>query len=269
MKKALVTILAVLVVSGLASAATRTATFDGGSSDGWSIIGEWGNGVWGTPEAGNVDADQNIKTAEFKADGSGAFLEFASQPLESNMSPEAMMADLNVNLAPTTALAASGRVTQGGQSPSNCTLSAGWFNETGALGLWQWSYAGYSQWSVGYGNRNGGGYGDLATFVNVGGANLTVDFDLSYDPTTNTISVVLTDVNGNVLTTISDNGGLVQTSGNLTGFGFGDAYINSANSMYDTISTQLDDVTYTVPEPATMTLLGLGGLGVLARRRRA
>lgn len=60
---------------------------------------------------------------------------------------------------------------------------------------------------------------------------------------------------------IGTDGNLVDLY-NLSGYGFDGQYIDNT-AVFDVMNTS------TIPEPATMVMLTLGGLGILARRRRA
>jgi len=119
--------------------------------------------------------------------------------------------------------------------------------------------------------------GQLLVNINNGGWVLVPETDMIGDPYNSTISANFSSSIGGQRAWSGNSGGWVSVTANLTGIMAGDSFqvqfLAASDSSVNTTANDwnIDDVLVSatpVPEPATMTILGLGALAAAARRRR-
>lgn len=258
MKKVLA-VLTVLALSTMAFALpTKTVTFDGGADEGWALGG--GPTVTGGTSNGYAEMAHPINF-----DGYTGYIADGGIAVNPSVDDLYFEADVTLN-------------TDGGSY-----VGVGWLhddidnNKNGVFGVTSWPNANwqgtaYDQWGVDFlsdNDVNGDTIGDGNAWPNfikssVGGPVGTVfpvshHIEFSWDATTKIATLIL---DGTPYT--QDLSGLNNLDVTLTQFGIG--YIKPNGSPANVAMT-IDNATYSVPEPATMSVLGLGALVALRRRR--
>jgi hypothetical protein len=160
---------------------------------------------------------------------------------------------------------------QTGDFHADGTATVGWQHETffevaafsnadnsKSFGLYTWPWQGQNQVILGY--NPDGSFSNYGTYTGVWPHPSTFNFSFDLDVST---MMLTADIDGNPLSVDLSGTGIDLSE--YTYFGAGDTRGNVGSDTLD-LSVELDNVTYT-PEPATMSLLALGGLAMLRRRK--
>ena len=275
MCKKLLTVLLVLVLSSMASAGSYYFMgTDLSNPTAWEVSGNWSLGAWdGTGPAGLPTAtdfariSNNLGGATITVTGTGQGVKIQTRnaastltvsgtlnsggSLELDCSPSGTDATLNIS-AGGVVNATAGEVKIGRASRTGGTIVNvdGTLNASGGTGIsiGTWSAGGASGENWDLNINNGGVVNSNALAVNTNAADGAANINIS-----GTGKLIL---DGNVQQAIS----LLRASGHIDG----DGIAGGVSMDYNT--SNAGKTTVYVPEPATIALLGLGGL--LLRKRR-
>ncbi|MFZ9937104.1 MAG: PEP-CTERM sorting domain-containing protein [Luteolibacter sp.] len=164
--------------------------------------------------------------------------------------------------------------TVGGFAATNSALQN--YN-TGAGGDgYQWTGTNGQKLTISFGTASGASFQQFTNDRTVQAAGLVL---LNFGSAYTNVAIKYFDSANNVLSTQSFVGGADSQGGTFGGADYFTGYVSSsANIAYLTIDITrttgssdiaLDALTYAVPEPGSAVLLGLGGFGLLCRRRRS
>jgi hypothetical protein len=232
MKKSLFTLIAIAAMSTVAFGATQVGTGN------FATVGV--DSTW--------DAGTNTATWMSKPNEDGG--------LASGVGDSSLVLAGTADFAIT-----ASSITHAADRNDSYTVVAGYSNAAGqGIGLYSWYYSGSNQWMLAY-NPDGAfaGWGEFSGQWPA--ANEITNLSITYNAATGAL-----DMTSDQFSTSLDLSDRDLSATEWTFFGSVDNVGAVAGANFN--STYSEDISYTVPEPATMSLLGLGGLGMLIRRRR-